>query len=112
MEIQARLKGGEPISVTYDMPETLDSLVERFGAEVIAGKALDSLVIDVQALVRRHLKGTDKVAAKGADEIQAIVSAWLPGVGVVRKSSVEKISTLIASMTAEQKADLLAQLRG
>ena len=118
MEIKARLKDQkEAVTVTYNFPDTLKGLTDKFGEAVIYGKAMDSLTIDVQALVRRHLvdrKDKDgKVVSKAKTqaEIQALVSAWIPGVGAVRRSPAEKVGTLIAQMSPEEKAALLKQLK-
>jgi len=118
MEIKSKLKDDkEHTIVNYNFPSDLKGLTEKFGADVVFGKAMDSLVIDVQALVRRHLKGsTDKdgkvtTKPKTQAEIQEIVKAWIPGVGAVRKSPVEKVGTLIGQMSAEEKAALLKQLQ-
>jgi len=112
MEIKAKLKDAAAgVVVTYDLPTDLKSLVAKFGEAVVAGKAVDSLVIDIQAFVRRHLKGSEKVAPKTQEEIQALVAAYTPGAAAVRKTPVEKVGSLIASMTPEEKAALLKQLR-
>jgi hypothetical protein len=112
MEITAKLKDSEvSATVNYEFGSNLDEMVAKFGADVVFEKAQDALVIDVQSMVRRHLRGTDKVAAKGQDEIQTLVDGWVPGVGVSRKTSVEKAAALITNMSAEQKAALLAQLQ-
>ena len=119
MQIKAKLKDSPTVvTVDYNFPADLKGLTEKFGADVVYGKAMDSLVIDVQALVRRHMKGS--VDAKGVvktkpktqAEIQDIVKAWIPGVGAVRKSPAEKVGTLIAQMSPEEKKALLAQLKG
>ena len=119
MEIKAKLKDSpDIILVNYNFPATLEDAVKKFGADVVFSKAMDSLVIDVQAIVRRHMKApTDKdgkVTGKGKTqaEIQAIVSAWIPGVGAIRRSPVEKIGTLIEQMSPEEKKALLAKLKG
>jgi hypothetical protein len=118
MEISAKKKDSPTvITVNYEFPENLKDLAAKFGDAVVYGKAMDSLVIDVQAMVRRHM--TDSVDAKGVvtskaktqDEIQALVKAWVPGVGAVRRSPVEKVGTLIAQMSPEEKKALLAQLK-
>lgn len=118
MEIKAKLKDAKDhVTVQYHFPEDLKSLTEKFGADVVFSKAMDSLVIDVQALVRRHLVAKvdkdGKVISKPKTqaEIQALVSAWVPGIGAVRKTPVEKIGTLIAQMSPEEKANLLKQLK-
>lgn len=117
MEIKAKLKdSNEVVAVQYDIPQDLDGLVAKFGADIVASNAIDSLVISVQALVRRHMRPTvDKAGkvtspAKSAAEIQAIVNAYKPGTGTVRRTPVEKIGDLISQMTPEQKADLLKSL--
>jgi len=109
--ITAKVTGGTPVTVEFNMPADVAGLVTAFGEGVVYSKAVDSLTIDVQALVRRHLKGTDKVPPKSHKEIQALVDAYKPGVGAVRKSPVEKVGTLISSMSSEEKAALLKQLK-
>lgn len=111
-KVAAKVTGGNPVEVDFNIPADLDGLVAAYGAGVVYGKAVDAITIDVQALIRRHLKGTDKVPAKSAEEIQKLVSAYKPGVGTVRKSPVDKVSSLISSMTPEEKKALLASLKG
>ena len=117
MEISAKLKDSkEAITVNYNFPSDLKGLTEKFGADVVYSKAIDSLTINVQSLVRRHLitkvdkDGKTISKPKTQAEIQAIVSAWIPGVGAVRKTPVEKIGNLLSQMTPEEKKALLAQL--
>ena len=118
MEIKAKRKDdAKVITVNYNFPGTVEELIAKFGKEVVYGKAMDSLVIDVQALVRRHMQDTldkdGKVTqkAKTQEEIQKLVSAWIPGVGAVRRSPAEKIGSLIGQMTPEEKKALLEQLK-
>ena len=73
-EITAKKKDSEKsVKVSYDMPETLDALVEKFGAEAVAGAATDSFTISIQSVIRRNFD-------KSQEEIEAAVAAWLPGV--------------------------------
>lgn len=116
MKINAKVGNGTPVTVDYDFPDTLDGLIEKFGHETVYGKAMDSLVIDVQALVRRHLTAkTDKdgkvtTPPKSEEEIQAIVDGWMPGVGRTKTSSVDKAKNLIKGLSPEERAALLASL--
>lgn len=112
MLISAKKTGGEAVTVEYDIPEHLHGLTEKFGKDVVYSKAVDSIVIDVQALVRRHLTGTDKVPPKSAAEIQAIVDAYVPGAGAVRKSPVEKAAAALANLSPEDRAAVLKSLKG
>lgn len=113
MQISAQKKdGSNKVTVEYPIAENLQDLVAQFGEAVVFSNAVDSIVIGVQALVRRHAVGTEKTPGKSQEEIQALVSAYKPGVGTVRKSPVEKIGNLIGTLTPEQKAALLKQLKG
>ncbi len=106
-EITAKKKDSEKsVKVSYDMPETLDALVEKFGAEAVAGAATDSFTISIQSVIRRNFD-------KSQEEIEAAVASWLPGVrqAGVKKSPAEKAKAAFASMSAEERAAFLAELQ-
>ncbi len=96
----------ETVSVEYDMPENLDGLTEKFGADAVASAAKDSLVISIQALLRRHID-------KPQDELQAIVTDWKPGVRApaVQKSAFEKATGALSKLSADERAELLRRLQ-
>ena len=96
----------ESVTVNYDMPETLEGLVEKFGAEAIANAARDSLVISIQALLRRHIE-------KPQEELQALADAWVPGQrqAPVAKSAFEKATSNITKLSPEERAELLRRLQ-
>lgn len=115
MEISARLKEwpeSQPsVKVNYDLPEDLDGLVSKFGKDVVASKAVDSLVIDVQALVRRQLRAKDE-KDRTPEAIQAKVNEYVPSAGgAVRRSPQEKIEDLASKLSPEEKKALIASLR-
>jgi superfamily II DNA/RNA helicase len=117
VQIQSRLsswpKERAAHVVNFDMPNTLKELVEKFGEEVIAGKAIDSITIDVQALVRRALQKEGTKDAVTAEALQKKVDEFKPSSKTsVRRSPVEKVSDLVSKMTEEEKKALLAQLKG
>lgn len=95
------------VEVEYDMPETVDALVEKFGAEAVANAAADSFTIAIQALIRRHFDKSD-------EEIQELVNTWQPGVRgpVAKKTPLEKAQAALRQMSAEDRAALLASLGG
>ena len=97
------------VSVDYDFGDNLQEAVELFGDDVVFSRFKAAAVVDLQALIRRHLGGEKP---KTAEEIQALVSEWKPGVSKrVRKSTTEKAQDLIGQMSAEEKAALLASLQ-
>jgi hypothetical protein len=106
--ISAKKKDSDKVvSLEYDMPETLEALTEKFGAEVVASAAVDSFTISIQSLIRRHFD-------KSQEEIEAAVAAWQPGVRTagVKKTPLEKAQAALKAMSPEDRAALLASLNG
>lgn len=93
------------VEVEYDMPDTVDGLVEKFGAEQVATAAADSFTIAIQALIRRNIDKTQ-------EEVEALVNAWQPGVRgpVTKKTPLEKAQAALRQMSPEDRAALLASL--
>ncbi len=115
MEISSRLKDWPKekpsVTVNYDMPENLEGLVAKFGADVVAAKCIDSVVIDIQANVRRLIK-KEGAEALTQDQIQAKISEYKPSASTaVRRSPAEKVEDLAGKMTPEEKKALIAKLR-
>lgn len=118
MEISAKAGDLQPVKVNFDMPENLEALTEKFGAEAVYNAAVDSFVITIQAAMRRKMvdkkdkDGKVTVPASSAAEIQAYVAEWKPDSRtVVRQSAVDKALSAVKTMTPEQRAALLAQLQ-
>ena len=113
--IKSRLKAwpaDKPsVEVTYDLPDTLAGLVEKFGEQVVAAKCIDSVVIDIQANVRREIaKPDDKRPTQEA--LQAKISAFKPSSSTAtRRSPQEKVEDLASKMSPEEKKALIAKLR-
>ncbi len=111
MDITAKTKTHDAVTVQYNIPETLPELVATFGEAIVAGAAVDALVIGVQAFVRRHI---DKPQA----ELQGLVDGYKPGVRqpAVKQTAAEKAQSAIGQMSDEERRELLnklkAQLKG
>lgn len=115
MQIAARKKdwpADKPsITVEFDLPTTLQGMVEKFGEDVVRSKAEDSIVIDVQALIRRKLDAKEE-KDRTPEAIQAAVNEYKPSAGTrVTRSAAEKVEDLAGKMTAEEKKALIAKLR-
>lgn len=111
-EVSARA-GNEETSpsctVKYDFGDSLDEAVELFGADAVYARFKSASIVDLQALIRRHLEGE---TPKSADEIQALATAWKPGVQTRKRKSVgEKIEELLKDMSPADRAAALAQLQ-
>lgn len=114
-QISSRLKDWPKekasVVVNYDLPTTLDELVAKFGSEVVAAKAVDSIVIDIQANVRRMAKKEGKDAMT-QDQIQAKINDYKPSAqSAVRRPPAEKVADLVGKMSAEEKAELIRKLQ-
>lgn len=108
MKISAKTKTNPtPVEVEFDLPEG-QALVDKYGLELVAGKAHGALVIDIQAAMRRLID-----TGKSQEEIQAAVAAWAPGVRgpVVKQTAFQKAVGALGSLSAEEKAELLRQIK-
>lgn len=115
MKIAARKKdwpADKPsIEVEFNMPATLQEKVAAFGEDVVNGKAEDSIVIDVQALIRRKLDAKDE-KDRTQEAIQKAVAEYKPSSSTrVVRSAAEKVEDLAGKMSAEEKKALIAKLK-
>lgn len=109
MKISAKTKENPtPVEVEFDLPEG-QALIDKYGVELVTSKAHGALVIDIQAVMRRHIE-----AGKSAEEIQKAVDEWQPGVRgpVTKQSPFEKALGALGKLSEEEKAALLAKLKG
>ena len=116
MKIQARVTKVDasgkkvpqaPVTVEYDVPAGLDAKVKKFGADVIDAAAEDSIIISIQAFMRR-LIGKGKTAAEVAVEVGKY---QLSTRNLVLQSPFEKASTSLKSLSPEDRKKLLAELQ-
>lgn len=108
MKISAKTKDRPtPVEVEFDLPEG-QALIDKYGVDLVTSKAHAALVIDIQAVMRRAIEGD-----KTPEEIQALVNGWQPGVRgpVTKQTPQQKALSAIAQMSAEEKAELLRQLK-
>lgn len=107
MEISFKTKEHpEARKVNYDMPEGLEALTSKFGAEAVASAATGAFVISLQALARRHIEKSD-------EEIQALVNSWNPNERspAVKQTPFERAAGALAKLSPEEKKELMAKLR-
>ena len=96
-----------PVTVDFDIPAGLKAKAEKWGDAVVDAAAEDSIVIALQAFIRRHIvKGTN------AADIQKEVNAWKPDVRTVTKQSAfEKAAGALDKLSPEERKALLAKLQ-
>ena len=110
-EVVARLgKEEDALSATinFNFGDNLDEAIGLFGDETIFNRFKSASVVDLQALIRRHLSGEKP---KSQDEIQALADEWKPGIGTrVKRSPKDKALDALAALTPEDRATLLEGL--
>jgi len=114
MEVAARTKEKPtPVKVTFDFGDggsdspSLKGLVAKFGEEVIASRAHSALVIDLQALMRRHIESKDF----SQEKLNKAVSEWKPSViTTIRRTAAERVEDTVSRMTDSERAELLKKL--
>lgn len=107
MKVSAKTKEKpNPVTVEYNVPEKLADLVKAFGEDVVTAHAKGSIVIGLQAFMRRHI---DK--NKSATEIQVAVKDWKPGVrDAVKMTAFEKAASSIDKLSPQERQELLKRL--
>jgi hypothetical protein len=97
-----------PVSVDYDIPENLAGLTSKFGQDVVAAHANGSIVISLQAFMRRHIEKSDFSLQK----LQDAVKVWKPDVrSVVRMSAFDRAAGSIDKLSPQERAELLKRLQ-
>ena len=109
-EVKAQVKSGdranEVFVIKHDIPATIDEAVQRFGEEIVYSRFRGSYVIDLQSFMRRQIEKDGATQ----DTVQEASDAWRPGVRAAGKSPQEKIGTLLAKLSPEERRELLAEL--
>jgi hypothetical protein len=103
-EISAKLTGGEPITIKFELDDTLDGAVKHYGEEVVFSRYQSALIIDLQSKMRTMIK-----AGKTEADIQAEADIWQPGVKSKGKSPAEKARDLFGRLSAEEREALLSE---
>jgi len=107
-EVKAQVKSGdragEIFTVKTDLPENTDEALEKWGEEVVFSRFNASIVIDVQALMRRNIQKDEATAGL----VQEAVDKWKPDVKQAGKPPSEKIDDLMARLSPEERANIIA----
>jgi hypothetical protein len=110
--ISAKLAGGEPVTVDFDMPDDLDEMVAEFGGkEVVYNQARQNIVVAIQGRMRNMLKPDRKGGPADEEEIQKMVDAFEIGTRKPAKSKAERVKETYAQLDPELKKQLLAEMR-
>jgi len=99
-------KGGVTVEATYDFGDTLDEMREKFGDEVVASNAEQSVTINIQGMMRRMInQGYDEDAVKNR------VAEYMPTKGGEKADPVEKFKQRWNTMSKDDREKLLEDLK-
>lgn len=99
------------VRVNYDFGDSLKDAIARFGEESVFSGFKASAVIDIQALIRRHLKTKQGEKPITDEQLQAIVSTWKPRDKTrTKKSASDKVTDLLESVSEEERLAILEKL--
>ena len=102
VKVEASLpKEDKSAVIEYDFGENVDEAVEKFGEEIVFAHFKGSAVIALQGRMRSLLKAGKNVVEE--------LKEWKPGIRTPGKSKVEKADELLAGLSEEEKAALLAK---
>lgn len=115
-KIAAKTKNPErQLTVELPQPETLNEAIDVWGEKVVFNRAVAAVTIDIQAKMRGFMvdkldkEGKVTASAKTDEEIQEALSNWKPGEKTIqRKTPIEKLKQIMAKMSPEDRAALLA----
>ena len=121
----------EAIKTVMEWPETIEEAVEMWGADVVLSNCQQNVVVGHQSAVRSKLNesyldiniGPDEMAendkgeevpaysAASPEEVVEEMAPWKPSAAKPAKTKVERMTTDFAKMSAEQRAEVLAELQ-
>lgn len=106
MELSVKSKDfPDGIAVNYDMPESIQDCVNRYGEETTYNLLTRQLTLGAQAVARNHIE--DQAAAQSA------LDNWVPGTRQPRsaKSPLERASSLLGKLSPEELHALVEKAR-
>ena len=121
----------EAIKTVMEWPETVEEAVEMWGADVVLSNCQQNVVVGNQAATRSKLNewyldiniGPDEMAEndKGEEvpaysctepeEVVEGMTGWKPSAAKPAKTTVERMTTDFAKMSAAKRAEVLAELQ-
>lgn len=108
-EVQAQVTSGDRkeqiFSVKMDLPDTLDESRQRYGDEVVFSRFMASLIIDAQSAMRTEIRKDSATV----ESVQTKMSEWSPKLKARGKTVAEKVQSLLAGLTEEERAAVLAE---
>lgn len=106
-------EGGEEIVISYDLGNTLEETVTKYGEEVVHYNACLRLATAIRNKLYALVQQEDGARTPGeVDVILTEMAEWTPSVSVGRtkKSPADAALAALDKMTPEAKAEFLAEL--
>lgn len=98
-------RAGQVFSAEYDMPQSIDEAVERFGHDVVYSNFRGAITIAVQSVMRTAIMKDDA----SPESVQEAVDKYQPKLRAEGKSLTEKAEDILSRLTPEERAEILKQ---
>ena len=109
-QVSAKVTSGtraeEDFLVNKNLPENLEEAKEMYGEELAFSNVMSSVIIGLQSFMRTQIKKDGATV----ESVQIAVDAWKPGVKVRGRTPLEKAQAILASLSPEDRAELLSDL--
>jgi len=107
-----------PMTIKFALGETVNELVEQYGADVIYNHAKSSIIVALQGYMRTKMDPEREEGPMNQEALQADISGdgteenpgWKPGVRSPGKTAAEKVREQFSKMDPEMRKLLLAEL--
>ena len=111
IQVSAKLAGGEPVTVDFDMPENLSEMTSEWGEEGVYNQARQAVIVSLQGRMRTMIKEDRKGGPASDEELQKMADEFEIGTRKPAKSKAEKIKETFAQLDPELKKQLIAEMR-
>lgn len=105
-KVTSGTRANEDFVVNVNLPENLEEAKTQYSEDVVFSNVMSSVVIALQSFIRTQIK---KDAAT-LESVQLAVDSWKPGVKVRGRTPLEKAQAILASLSPEDRAELLGDL--
>lgn len=110
-QISAKITGDHPragqvFTVNYDIPETIQEAVNKWGEEVVYSRFKQSLVIDIQSKIRGEIKKDNATP----ETVQEAVSQYTPDVKRPGVPFSQKVEDFLKNMDPEERRAFIEDL--
>ncbi len=110
VEVKTRMgKKGDQETVKFNFGDNLEESIRLFGKDVVYNGFFRAAKIDLQSFKRAHMSPDVEGGPKKGAALQKLVDSWKPGMKRPGATKSEKARKLLNDLSAEERANILAE---